>query len=199
VLLRKISNTEQLAKNNIAVALFEAGSFIACGLILRGNLTGTGSDTDAADFGHGFALIAVYWLVTQLVMLLFCYAYRCVTSFDDHKELTENSNAAAGLSGASTLIALSVIMSYPLPFFSSLLIFLPIAAVGGVFLLLIRFVIDKAVLPGDQLDKEIKEDKNWGAALVEGAVLVGLAFVGNLYVPAPGGANFELCPADAVY
>jgi len=196
VLLRKISNTDQLAKNNIAVALFEAGSFLSCGLILRGNLTGTGSDTDASDFAHGFAMIAIYWLVTQLMLLIFCYAYRLVTSFDDHTELTANMNAAAGLSGGCTLVALAVIMSYPLPFFSSLLIFLPIAACGSIFLLIIRFIVDKAVLPGDRLDTEIKEDKNWGAALIEGAVLVGIAFVGNLYVPPPGGVDFEYCPAQ---
>lgn len=105
-------------------------------------------------------------------------------------------NAAAGLSGGCTLVALAVIMSYPLPFFSSLLIFLPIAACGSIFLLIIRFIVDKAVLPGDRLDTEIKEDKNWGAALIEGAVLVGIAFVGNLYVPPPGGVDFEYCPAQ---
>ena len=40
LLLRKISNTVALREDNVAVALFEGGSFIACGLVLRGNLYG---------------------------------------------------------------------------------------------------------------------------------------------------------------
>jgi uncharacterized membrane protein YjfL (UPF0719 family) len=193
VLLRKVSNTDALRSDNVAVALFEAGSFISCGLILRGNLYGTGSDTDAADFGHGFALISLYWLVTQLILLIFCYVYRMITSYDDYEEL-KAANAASGLSGGVTLVALAVVISYPLPFFSSLLVILPIAACGGAFLIIIRFIVDFAVLPGDRLDREIKNDKNWGAALIEGAVAVGIAFVGNLYIPAPGGVDFEVCP-----
>lgn len=185
LLLGKISNTDALREDNLAVAVFEAGSFLSCGLILRGNLYGTGSDTDAADFGAGFAVISLYWVVTQVLLLIFCYIYRCLTAFDDHAEL-KAANAASGVSSAVTLVALAIVMSYPLPFFSSLIIFLPIAVVGAVFLLLIRFVVDFAVLPGDRLDREIKNDKNWGAALIEGAVAIGIAFVGNLYVPAPG-------------
>eukprot|EP00325_Prymnesiales_sp_UTEX-LB-985_P001195 CAMPEP_0174695264 /NCGR_PEP_ID=MMETSP1094-20130205/1675_1 /TAXON_ID=156173 /ORGANISM="Chrysochromulina brevifilum, Strain UTEX LB 985" /LENGTH=756 /DNA_ID=CAMNT_0015891717 /DNA_START=120 /DNA_END=2389 /DNA_ORIENTATION=+ len=197
VLLRNISNTDALRENNIAVALFEAGSFISCGLILRGNLIGTGGDTDAADFGFGFALISLYWVITQLVLLLFCFVYRCLTFYDDHAEL-KAANAAAGLSSGVTLVALAVVMAYPLPYFSSLLVILPIAAVGGAFLLLIRFVVDFAVLPGDRLDREIKNDKNWGAAVIEGAVAVGIAFVGNLYMPAPGGPGFDVVPGASV-
>ena len=36
-------------------------------------------------------------------------------------------------------------------------------------------LIDKLILPGDDLDKEIADDKNWGAALIEGAVAIGIA------------------------
>ena len=39
---------------------------------------------------------------------------------------------------------------------------------------------------GDRLDREIKNDKNWGAALVEGCVGVGVALISNMYVPPPG-------------
>ena len=46
-----------------------------------------------------------------------------------------------------------------------------------------------------RLDREIKNDQNWGAALIEGAVAVGIAFVGNLYVPAPGApGEYDVCP-----
>ena len=65
VLLMKVRNTEALARNNIAVATFEGGSFIACGLILRGTLTG-GSDYTLAE---GMLLTVIYWLLSQLLLL----------------------------------------------------------------------------------------------------------------------------------
>jgi len=198
LLLRSISNTESLLADNVAIALFEAGSFLSCGFILRGNLLGSGSDTSAEDVGRGIAYIVLYWVITQVVLLAFAYAYRCLTSFDDYKELREN-NAAAGLSGGVTLIAFALVMAYPLPYYSSLLIFLPIAIVGSVVLILIRFVVDHAVLPGDRLDSEINKDHNWGAALIEGAVTIGLAIVLNLYVPQPGGDDFDICPNPEYY
>ena len=59
-----------------------------------------------------------------------------------------------------------------------------------------RVVVDHLVLPGDKLDIEIKRDRNWGAALIEGAVAVGIAFVLHVYVPPPGPIDtYDVCPA----
>ena len=66
LLLRSISNTESLLADNVAIALFEAGSFLSCGFILRGNLLGSGSDTSAEDVGRGIAYIVLYWVITQV-------------------------------------------------------------------------------------------------------------------------------------
>ena len=280
VLLMKVRNTEALARNNIAVATFEGGSFIACGLILRGTLTG-GSDYTLAE-GMLLTVIywllsqvrsradlptvvpppdrvsltvtppsltVIYWLLSQLLLLAFAYVYRLVTSFDDWKELSEG-NASAGLSGGATLIALAIIMAHPIPMcactahpplllsrqgtasslpsihpscdsppsancqlpttacarrspstlracaraaaaasglrYVSIIVFLPIALVGAIALILVRVIVDKFVLPGASLDAEIVTDKNWGAAIIEGGVAIGVALVTNMYVPPPG-------------
>jgi hypothetical protein len=42
-------------------------------------------------------------------------------------------------------------------------------------LLFSRFLIDRFLLPGSSLDHEIKNDRNWGAALIEGSAVLGLA------------------------
>ena len=125
---------------------------------------------------------------------MFAYLYRLITAFNDLEEL-RSGNAAAGLSGALTLVALALVMSFPITYYSSLLIFLPVAVVGTVALVIIRVVVDRLILPGDSLDTEIKRDNNWGAAILEGSIAIGIALVGQLYVPVPGDpSTFDVCP-----
>ena len=101
VLLRGVSNSDMLIADNVAVATFEGGSFVACGIILRATLTG-------GDFGvaEGLALTCVYWALAQLLLLIFAYVYRALTFFDDHLALREG-NVAAGVSGGLTLVGSS--------------------------------------------------------------------------------------------
>jgi len=188
VLLIKISNTDHLLDDNVAVASFEGGSFVACGVILRAALTGGGD-----DFATGLALTCIFWALAQLLLLLTAYVYRCATSFDDWNEL-KSGNAAAGVSGGATLVALAVITAYPMPMYASLLIVVPVALVGLLALMIMRKIVDKFVLPGEPLDSEIMNDKNWGAAVIEGAVVIGIAFISNRYVPHPGPPDvFDVC------
>jgi uncharacterized membrane protein YjfL (UPF0719 family) len=196
ILMHGVSNTAKLLENNVAIAVFEGGSFIACGLILRANLLGSGNDTTQADYGRGLGVISVFWLVCQGILLAFAYTYRLITSFDDHAELAEG-NMAAGFSGGTTLIALALVMSYPLSYYISLIIFLPISIVGALALMVSRVVVDRLLLPGDSLDHEIKVDKNWGAALIEGMVALGVAWICNMFVPTPGNPMTDdlICPA----
>ena len=173
----------------------------------------------------------VYWSISQLLLLVFAYLYRAITSFNDHQELRDGNVAAgndepcrwpdalgrpcshchdvvfdaralvllAGLSGGMTLVALALTMSFPLVYYSSLLIFLPIAVVGALVLVVMRFDVDFGLLPGDRLDVEIKRDRNWGAAIIEGSVSIGIAFVLHLYVPVPGPIEtYDVCPVTDV-
>ena len=103
----------------------------------------------------------------------------------DWQEL-KKGNVAAGLSGGLTLVALSTIMAYPIPMYTSLIIVLPIALAGIAALMVVRKVVDCFVLPGNALDREIVDDQNWGAAIIEGGVAVGIALIANLYCPPPG-------------
>ena len=210
-----------LIQNNMAVALLEGGSFIACGIVLRATLTGGGDDSESA-YGDAMAFTVLYWLLCQVLLIMFAFLMRLITKFDDWDEY-KNNNASAvrappvvaerplpaiprplyhpphpphlgvcardagqGLSSGITLVALAVAMAFPIMYYESIIIFLPIALTATVALIIVRYIVDIAVLPGDRLDSEISKDKNWGAALIEGAVAVGLAFISNLYVPPPG-------------
>ena len=60
--------------------------------------------------------------------------------------------------------------------------------------MVLRKIVDLAVLPGNALDREIKDDKNWGAAIIEGGCAVGIAFIMNMYVPTPGNElTWDVC------
>jgi putative membrane protein len=135
--------------------------------------------------GESLALTVLFWAVSQLMLLIIAYIYRCITFFDDWEQL-KKGNVAAGVSGGCTLVALAIIMAYPIPMYVSLLIFVPISVVGIAALMVVRKLVDKCVLPGNALDKEIVDDQNWGAAIIEGGVVVGIAFISNMYVPPPG-------------
>jgi hypothetical protein len=48
---------------------------------------------------------------------------------------------------------------------------------GAFFFVVGRYLIDKIILPNASLDAEISEDRNWGAALIEGCGAIGLALI----------------------
>ena len=85
-----------------------------------------------------------------------------------------------------TFVSLSIVMAYPIMLYASLATVVPMAMVGAVALLIVRKIVDLAILPGDNLDSEIEKDHNWGAAIIEGGVAIGIALVTNMYVPPPG-------------
>ena len=187
LLARGIKTSAALLDDNLSVALFEAGSFVSSGILLNACVTGGGD----ADIGVGLAFTAIFWALAQVLFLIFCYVYRFITAYSNHTLLKEG-NAAAGIATSFTLIALAVVFSYPLLMYSSIPLFMPTAVAGGAILILMRFICDHFLLPGDKLDGEIVQ-KNWGAACIEGAVAFGIGLVMNLFVPKPGGASWSAC------
>ncbi len=98
-----------------------------------------------------------------------------MTTFDLHVEI-EKDNVAAGVSAGLTLIAIGIIMSHSIIISNSIPAFIVWFINGSFLILLSRFIVDKLILPKHRLDDEIAEDRNWGAALIEGgsAVIVAL-------------------------
>jgi len=178
VLLRTIDNSEELLKDNIAVACMEAGSLIACGRIMQAVLSGSSDSVE-----EGFATILLYWVSGQLILLLFSVCYRMITSFNDEAQI-KAGNVAVGLSSGLTLVAVSFVITSPIMKYASYFIFLLVSFVGLALLILLRVVVDRAVLPGDTLDGEMQQ-RNWGAALIEGAAAFSIAIVLDIFQYAP--------------
>jgi uncharacterized membrane protein YjfL (UPF0719 family) len=173
VILRKFCNVEQLTKeHNVAVGAVQFGTYVATGLIAAGAVTGTGGGVETA---------IVFFVLGQISLLIFSMIYDVFTPYSIHEELGKK-NVAAGAALGGTLIALGIIVlngvSGNFVSWEENLINLAIVNVMAfVFLPVVRFIMDKLVIPGGDLSSEIIEDKNLGAGLLEATVAISFAIV----------------------
>jgi uncharacterized membrane protein YjfL (UPF0719 family) len=178
VILRKFSNIEQLTKErNIAVGAVQFGTYVATGLIAAGAVTGSGG---------GWLTAIIFFILGQVSLLIFSIIYGALTPYCIHDEL-ERKNLAAGIALGGSLIALGIIVLNGvsgdfLGWTESLIDLLVVNCMAFVFLPVVRFVMDKLVVPGDSLSREIIEDKNIGAGLLEAVVAISFAIVLKLVV-----------------
>lgn len=171
VLLRDFSTVKEIIEDrNVGTGAVEMGAYVASGLMIAGALHGKG--------GGPHTLLIMY-AVGQVGLLLYGLLYRVACRYDIHAEI-EKDNVAAGVALGLNLIAMGLVMAKGIGGnFVSLPTHLAQAGItfviGTVFLLLLRLVVDYALLPGVKIKKEIVEDQNLNAAWVEGAVLAGMA------------------------
>jgi uncharacterized membrane protein YjfL (UPF0719 family) len=173
VLLRRFSNVKELVEDqNIGTGAVQAGAYIGSAFMIQAATYGETSGSLVRDI----LVTLAYFVVSQLAFILFAMVYQKLSAYDLHDEI-ERDNAAAGLGFGITLSAVGIILSSYIVSSSSIL-GLALWFVICVFLLSVcRFAIDRFILPGSPLDDEISKDRNWGAALIEGAAAIGLALI----------------------
>ena len=176
-LLPNFSNYKEIIEDrNLGTGAVEGCTFIASGIIIKTVLSGSGSGFFTDLLGTLF-----YFSVGQAAFILFGRLYQHISRFDLHHEI-EQDNAAAGVAFGLSMIAVGILLADYIAAYDSLpgLIFwLPLSFF---FLITGRYIADKMLLPGALLDEEISQDRNWGAALIEGAVAIIIALVvGNLF------------------
>ena len=174
LILNRFDNIKEIVKDrNIGTGAVQCGAFIGSALMIRASLIG-GDENYLTSIG--FALI--FFVLGQLGFFVYTKFYQFVTSYDIHEEI-EKDNVAAGVAFGMSLIAVGVLISGYIVKHDSIL-GLGIWFILGTFLLLIvRLLVDKIILPGRLLDNEIKQDQNWGAAIIEGSAAIIFAFVLN--------------------
>jgi uncharacterized membrane protein YjfL (UPF0719 family) len=175
ITLRKFSNRHEIVENrNTAVATVMAAAYIGSGLIIAGGIHGSLQWTSAvAAFAGG-----------QVLLLVFGGLYQVLTRYDDQEELGVKKNLAAGVATGGNLLAYSLVLMKALSFdvvnvelwsvTDRVLHVLYYAVAGCVLLVLTRVINDRLFLPGASLKKEISEDQNVSAGLVEAAVAVAM-------------------------
>ena len=173
VILRKLCNNEQIAQEqNAAVGAVQMGTYLATGLVAAGAVTGTGGGVHTA---------IAFFVLGQLCLWIFSLIYDALTPYSIHKEL-ESKNVAAGAALGGTFIALGIIIfnGTSLNFTGwvpSLMHFAVVNALAILFLTVIRLLMDRLVIPGDKLNREIAEDRNLGAGLLEASVAISFAII----------------------
>ncbi len=173
LILYKFKNVKELVDDkNIGTGAVQAGSYIASGLIVAGAIHGEGG---------GIGTAAVFFILGQIALIIFARIYDAITSFNVHDEIEQN-NYSAGIAFSGTLIALGIILSKAaggdfVSWEENVLFFSVNALIAFILLPVFRVVIDKLVITGDDLNKEIAEDKNSGAGFLEFGTTVGFAAV----------------------
>jgi uncharacterized membrane protein YjfL (UPF0719 family) len=175
LLLRRFDNRKEiLDDHNVGTGAVVAGTYIGTALIISASLQGT--------TGGGFWIelldTLVFFTVGQLAFILLGALYQMASGYDIHKEI-ENDSAAAGIAFGMNLLAMGLILSAEIANSDSLVALVAWAVAGVLLLLFGRVLVDRFLLPGSPLDHEIAKDRNWGAALIEGGVALGLAFIIN--------------------
>ncbi|TAE83369.1 MAG: DUF350 domain-containing protein [Alphaproteobacteria bacterium] len=172
-ILRTFCDTEQLMKEkNVGVGAVHCGAYLATGLIAAGAVSGQGG---------GIVSCIVFFILGQLSLVLFSLIYEKFSSYNVHAELLQK-NTASGIAFGGNLIALSiVIMNAASGNFTSwkqdITLFLIYNLIAFVFLPVIRLVMDRLVVLGDSLGREIRDDKNIGAGFLEATVAIIFAVI----------------------
>jgi uncharacterized membrane protein YjfL (UPF0719 family) len=180
ITLRKFANSKEIVDNgNVAVAAVMAATYVGSGLIIAGGISGS---QDLVS-----ALVA--FVVGQVFLLVFAGLYQLVTPYDDQAELGTNRNLAAGIGFGGNIVAFSMVIMKGVAldvenvelwtWGDRLLHMLYYAVAGCVLLGLTRIINDRLFLPKASLSKEIAEDRNISAGLVEAglALAMGAALV----------------------
>ena len=163
---------EVLQDRNLGSATVEAGCFVATGLTIAGAVQGEGG---------GLVSALIFFLLGQLVLVLFTTVYQFAVPYDVHGEI-ENDNVAAGVALGLNLVAMGIILlkgtAGDLYSWQDKLVWFGIDVAAGIALLVsLRRVTDVLFLPGSTLSEEIVRDRNLNAAWLEGTLSVCVAAI----------------------
>ncbi|CAN7668729.1 DUF350 domain-containing protein [Devosia sp. LjRoot16] len=172
-ILRKFDDTHQLiARRNVGVGAVHFGAYVATGLVIAGSVSGEGG---------GIVSMLVFFVLGQLSLLAFSLIYERLSPYSIHKTLVD-SNVASGVAFAGHLIALAIIImnasagdfvNWP----ADLMAFFAADLIAFVFLPILRLIMDRMVIPGRSLGREIRDNGNLAAALLEATTAICFAGV----------------------
>lgn len=172
-MLPKFCNKVELVRDkNVGVGFIQAGGYLATALVLKSTLM---SPVDAPLLEE-MGLTLVWFIVSQTLIILYCIAYQKLTRHDIHQEL-KNDNAAVGVALAGNIVAFGVLLSFFIAVYDSVIGLVIWALLSIVMLLIVRYAVDKMLLPDQPLSSELSRDKNWGAGAIEAMTAIGAALI----------------------
>lgn len=173
LLLSRFKNNKELVEDqNVGTGAVQAGAYVGSAFMIQAATYGESSGSLLQDI----SVTLIYFIVAQLAFIVFALVYQKLSAYDLHDEI-ERDNAAAGVGFGITLAAVGILLSSYLVTSDSILGLLLWFVISVFLLSVCRFAIDRFILPGSALDDEISKDRNWGAALIEGAAAIGLTLI----------------------
>ncbi len=187
LILHRFSNEKELIEDhNAGTGAVVMGSYIASALIIAGAIHGDIAheaiqESSISEEVMGVVTALSFFLLGQLVLILFGWLYEKVTAYKVHEEI-EKDNTAAGLGFAGGLIAIGVIIMKGVggDFIGWQENLLRLAGDIGfilVFLVIVRIFFDRVIIPRGDLHEEIARDKNIGAGLLEMVMAISFSVV----------------------
>jgi uncharacterized membrane protein YjfL (UPF0719 family) len=160
-----------LTKRNLGAGLVCASVLVATGLVYRGAV-----HLESENPAH----VGAFFVLGEGALLLYLILYEWVTPYDVAGEITEKANVAAAVSFSGATIAAGLILgnavegaftTWKESITEALLYMIPVLALP-----LVRFVVVNGLFLGfGSVNREVAEDRNTAAGLVEAAAYVGLA------------------------
>ncbi|WP_223807758.1 DUF350 domain-containing protein [Marinobacter sp. R17] len=158
--------------HNKAAGVVQGANYLASAFVVAGAIHGEGG---------GVITALVFYAIGQVALLLFSRLYEWLTPYRIQDEIA-GANLAAGLGFGGSMVAISlVIMAATNDDFVSWTANLSWLGINilGVFIYLIgaRLFFDKVLISRDDLNREIAQDRNTGAGLLEFAIAISFAAV----------------------
>ncbi len=172
-ILNEFSNMEQLIKEkNAGLGAVHFSVYVATGLIAAGAISGQGG---------GVITSIVFFVIGQVSLFLFSHLYEKLSPYNIYEEL-KNGNVASGIAFGGHLIALAILVMNAasgdfIDWKKDIILYVLTVVIAFVFLPILRFVMDRMVVPGESLAKEIREDRNIGAGLLDATCAISFAII----------------------
>ncbi len=161
---------EVLEDKNSGTGVVLFASFVSTAMIISASISGE---------GLGIFSCIVFFIIGQIILILFAKLYQYITPFCIHDEI-EKDNVAVGCSFAGTLIAIGILVAKGITGefdgFSELILHLvTYIMVGFILFPAIRVGFDKYFIHGVDLSKELVQDRNIGLGVLEGGLSIIVA------------------------
>jgi len=160
-----------LAKRNLGAGIVTASALVATGLVYRGAV-----HLETVNPAH----VGVFFALGEGALLFFLLLYEWVTPYDVAQEIGEKANVAAAISFAGATLAAGLILgnavegaftTWKESVTEALEYMIPVLALP-----LVRLVVVNGLFLGfGSVNREVVEDRNVAAGLVEAAAYVGIA------------------------
>jgi uncharacterized membrane protein YjfL (UPF0719 family) len=178
VTIPSLSLPIEVVKNrNLAAGIVEGCSYIGSGQIISASVFGP-----SRGWGVDVTSVLLWFVVGQASFLVFGQLMRLRNDWSFTEEIKKNNPAAALMFGIHK-ITIAMFLSNSVIKTDSALTYAVWFTLGTAVLLSLTWVIDKVVIPGSELGYEIKNDQNWGAAVVVTSMTMACAFILNTFLP----------------